>query len=113
MPRFPIPRGRSRTNPPDAMSAVSSAELDLATLVENFKKNVTIKDRRFRLQTYKSTFVGSDAVQWMVTSGTAQTRDDAIKLGRLMQDAGLIEHCCRDHEYVFANELSHCLLYYA
>lgn len=82
------------------MAAVSSDNtgLDLAELIESFKKNVSIKDRRFRLQTYKNTFVGSDAVQWMVTSGTAETREDAVKLGLLMQEAGLIEHCVRDHE---------------
>lgn len=101
LPRLPVLR-RLPSNLPLAMATVSSdnSELDLAELVQNFKKNVSIKDRRFRLQTYKNTFVGSDAVQWMVTSGTAETREDAIKLGLLMQEAGLIEHCVRDHEYV-------------
>lgn len=78
----------------------SSADLDLDTLVDNFKKNVSVKDRRYRFKTYKKCFVGSDAVQWMVSSGTAETREDAVTLGLLMQEAGLIEHCVRDHEYV-------------
>lgn len=83
------------------MAAVSQdkSELDLAELVQSFRRNVSIKDRRFRLQTYKNTFVGSEAVQWLVTSGTAETREDAVKLGLLMQEAGLIEHCVRDHDF--------------
>lgn len=87
---------------PITMSSTTSNEdhkhLDLQDLVDRFKKNVPIKDRRYRLQTYKNCFVGSEAVQWLVTSGTAQTRADAINLGLLMQEAGLIEHCVRDHE---------------
>lgn len=75
-----------------------SSDLDIVELASKFKKNVTIKDRRWRLQTYKNCFVGSEAVQWLVTSGTANTRADAVKLGLLMQEAGLIEHCVRDHE---------------
>lgn len=87
------------------MSTSSSSQLserpdiDLDELVARFKKNVSIKDRRYRLTTYKDCFVGSEAVQWLVTSGTAQTRQDAINLGLLLQDAGIIEHCLRDHDF--------------
>lgn len=76
----------------------SSSDLDLHDLVTKFKKNVSIKDRRYRLHMYKNVFVGADAVQWMVTSGVAETRQDAVKIGLMMQEAGLIEHCVRDHE---------------
>lgn len=79
--------------------SVADRELDLDALVNNFRRNVPIKDRRFRLTTYKDTFVGAEAVQWLVTSGTAENRDDAVKLGLLMQEAGLIEHCVRDHDF--------------
>lgn len=78
----------------------SASDLDLNQLVSHFKKNVSIKDRRYRFTTYKDVFVGADAVQWMVTSGIAETRQDAVKIGLMMQEAGLIEHCVRDHEYV-------------
>lgn len=82
------------------MSVVTydNSELNILELTENFKKNVTVKDRRYRLSVYKDCFLGSEAVQWLVTSGTAQNRQDAVKLGLLMQEAGLIEHCLRDHE---------------
>lgn len=75
-----------------------SSGFDFDEFVSVFKRNVSVKDRRWRLQTYKDCFVGAEAVQWMVTSGAASTREDAVKLGSLMQEAGLIEHCVRDHE---------------
>lgn len=83
---------------PTMSAGSSNSELDLNELVMRFKKNVSIKDRRYRLHTYKDVFVGTDAVQWMVTSGLAETRQDAVKIGLMMQEAGIIEHCVRDHE---------------
>lgn len=83
------------------MSSAESSdttEFNLEEFVENFKRNVSIKDRRWRLQTFKNVFVGSDAVNWMVTSGVAETREDAVALGLMMQEAGYIEHTVRDHE---------------
>lgn len=92
----PVPQN---LNTMPTMSAnSSSSDLDLYDLVTQFKKNVSIKNRRYRLHMYKDVFVGADAVQWMVTSGVAETRQDAVKIGLLMQEAGLIEHCVRDHE---------------
>lgn len=85
---------------PTMTSQRDASNLDLNQLVESFKRNVPIKDRRWRLQIYKKCFVGSEAVQWMVTSGITRTREDAVKLGLLMQEKGFIEHCVRDHEYV-------------
>lgn len=35
----------------------------------------------------------------MITSGTVESRQDAVKLGLMMQEAGLIEHCVRDHDF--------------
>lgn len=90
---------RIHPNPCFTMSmSTDNLDFDLDELVENFKKNVSIKDRRYRLTTYKNCFVGSDAVQWMVTSGAAENREDAVKLGLLLQEKGIIEHCLRDHE---------------
>ncbi|CAN8067138.1 unnamed protein product [Agarophyton chilense] len=89
----------SPANNAAAPAAHDPPELDLGELATRFKSNVSIRDRRYRLQTYKDCFVGSEAVQWLVTSGTAQSRADAVRLGLLMQEAGLIEHCLRDHDF--------------
>ncbi len=80
-------------------SEASTADLDVFELLDLFKRNVVVKDRKYRLTTYKQVFIGSEAVQWLVTSGTAQTRDDAVRIGQLLQDAGFIEHCLREHDF--------------
>lgn len=77
---------------------LEESNMNLGELTEKFLKNVSIKDRRARFHTFKNCFVGSEAVQWMVSSGIAQSREDAVKLGLLMQDEGIIEHVVRDHE---------------
>lgn len=74
--------------------------MDISELLLLFRRNVVIKDRKYRLSNYKKCFIGSEAVQWLVTSGTAENREDAVRLGQLLQDAGLVEHCLREHEYV-------------
>ncbi|KAI0558906.1 Pyridine nucleotide-disulfide oxidoreductase [Gracilaria domingensis] len=82
-----------------ATGSTSATELDLGDLAARFRNNVTVKDRHYRLQTYKQCFVGSEAVQWLVTSGTAHSRADAVRLGLMMQQAGIIEHYLRDHDF--------------
>lgn len=97
-------RVHKRVRPVVTMSSttpsVSDSGLDISELLALFRKNVQVKDRKYRLGTYRKCFVGSEAVQWLVTSGTAQNRQDALRLGQLLQDAGFIEHCLREHEYV-------------
>eukprot|EP00177_Eucheuma_denticulatum_P003913 GFKZ01007075.1.p1 GENE.GFKZ01007075.1~~GFKZ01007075.1.p1 ORF type:complete len:688 (-),score=132.43 GFKZ01007075.1:377-2401(-) len=81
------------------MSAQPHPTPNLDELVADLKQNLAIKDRRFRLTTYKACFVGTEAVQYMVTTGVAQSRQDAVNLGLLMQESGIIEHCVRDHDF--------------
>lgn len=76
-----------------------TAELDIDNLLVRFRKSVEIKDRKYRLSTYKKCFVGSDAVQWLVTSGTTETREDAVRVGQTLVDSGYIEHCVREHAF--------------
>lgn len=72
----------------------------LNDLAESFRKGVEIKDRKYRLSTYKQCFVGSEAVDFLVASGAAETREDAVQLGKaLAQEYHLFEHVTRDHEF--------------
>lgn len=64
------------------------------------KAGVEIKDRKYRLTLYKECFVGSEAVDFMVSQGVARSRSDAVKLGNaLIADFHIIEHVTRDHEF--------------
>lgn len=59
--------------------------VDFAKLVSEFKDGVSIKDRKYHMKTYKSCFIGKEAVTWLINSGWANTREEAIELGNLLQ----------------------------
>ena len=81
----------------DLSKAEFAQELDV--LADEFKKNVEIKDRKHHLKTYKQCFIGKDAVDYLVSAGHAMTRDDAVSLGRALQQSYLFEHVTRDHQF--------------
>jgi pyruvate/2-oxoglutarate dehydrogenase complex dihydrolipoamide dehydrogenase (E3) component len=73
----------------------------LNDIAEDFKKHVTVADRTYRLKTYKECFIGSEAVDYLLASGVATTRSDAVQIGQgLMDDPFYIfEHVARDHPF--------------
>lgn len=88
-------------------SIMESADFDkdLSEIAAQFKQDVKLADRSYRLKTYKQCFVGSDAVDYLVQSGATATREDAVLLGNAFVEMHLIEHVLRDHnfkdEYLF------------
>jgi hypothetical protein len=40
--------------------------LNVEALVANMRANIEVKDRKYHLTTYKSVFLGSDGVNWML-----------------------------------------------
>lgn len=74
-------------------------QADLDNIALKFKQNVKLEDRMFRLKTYKQVFVGTDAVDYLIKSGAASSREDAVELGKALQQAGLFEHVFRDHGF--------------
>lgn len=53
---------------------------------EAFCMYVHIRDRRFRMQSCKKTFVGSEAVDAIIYAGLGKTRGQAVQLGRKLQN---------------------------
>eukprot|EP00533_Pseudo-nitzschia_delicatissima_P008001 CAMPEP_0116087272 /NCGR_PEP_ID=MMETSP0327-20121206/5279_1 /TAXON_ID=44447 /ORGANISM="Pseudo-nitzschia delicatissima, Strain B596" /LENGTH=681 /DNA_ID=CAMNT_0003578337 /DNA_START=68 /DNA_END=2113 /DNA_ORIENTATION=- len=80
-------------------------QMDLDKIALQFKENVKLEDRMFRLKTYKQVFVGTEAVDYLIKSGAATNREDAVELGKALQQMGIFEHVFRDHgfedEYLF------------
>lgn len=72
---------------------------DIEALAVRFKENVKIEDRTYRLKTYKQVFVGSEAVDYLVASGTTATREDAVLLGKALKQTHIFEHVLRDHDF--------------
>lgn len=72
----------------------------LQQIASSFRSGVEVKDRKYRLMTFKQCFIGSDAVDFMVSNGIASNREEAIKLGQsLMTELSLFEHVTRDHPF--------------
>jgi len=72
---------------------------DLDDIALRFKQNVKLEDRQFRLKTYKQVFVGTDAIDYLIKSGAASSRGDAVELGKALQQMKLFEHVHRDHDF--------------
>jgi len=49
--------------------------------------------------TYKQVFVGTEAVDYLVKSGAANSREDAVELGKALQQMNLFEHVVREHGF--------------
>jgi len=59
-----------------------------------FYKLAVVRDRKYRFRTYRSTFVGKDMVDSMIVSGLAESRKQAVALGRaITENFDLFEHC--------------------
>lgn len=70
-----------------------------AEILRRFQASVDVRDRKYRLQTYPRCFVGSHAVSALTAGGVAVSRQDALRIGALLLDAGQIEHCLREHNF--------------
>jgi hypothetical protein len=57
-----------------------------------------IKDRRDRLNLYPVCFIGSEAVDWLVQRQNC-TREEAIALGQLLIERGIIHHVSDEHPF--------------
>jgi hypothetical protein len=58
-----------------------------------------VKDRSYRMQTFRSVIVGREAVEWMVDEGVASCTNEAVVKGQALIDAGLLSHVTKDHEF--------------
>ncbi|GMH39912.1 hypothetical protein BSKO_07816 [Bryopsis sp. KO-2023] len=71
----------------------------MAKIAEQLITNLTIKDRSFRMKTYKNCFLGSDAVGFLTSMGYAKGDADAIALGDRLIDMGILHHVTKDHSF--------------
>jgi hypothetical protein len=81
------------------MSGEMEFKKDLDEIAGQFKENVKLEDRTYRLKKYKQVFVGSEAVDYLVNSGAVTSREDAVELGKALQELHIFEHVLRDHPF--------------
>ncbi len=73
---------------------------DLKVLVKQMRSpgGVIIQDRHYRLNIYPACFIGSDVVNWLVEKQN-YTREEAIELGQILLERGIIHHVLDQHHF--------------
>ena len=57
------------------------------------KKQISVKDRRWRLKIYKDCFVSKDAIDWICKNiSNVKNNAEAVKYGQLLESYGLVSH---------------------
>eukprot|EP00884_Botryococcus_braunii_P007757 jgi/Botrbrau1/16983/Bobra.49_2s0043.2 len=76
---------------------VRSRYTELVQLAEKMQMGIEIKDRVYRLKTYRNCFIGHEAIDWLVSQGHSVDSASAVRLGQQMVQAGLVHHVTDDH----------------
>ena len=72
----------------------------LPQIASRLYDGLEVRDRRFRLKTYQTCFVASEAVDFMMQNQIVDSRQEAVKLGlRLQKKMGFWHHVCDDHDF--------------
>jgi len=78
---------------------------DLIKLMRDPKEGVEIKDRKHRITTFRTCFIGSEAVEW-ICNKLKYTRLQAVSVGQMLVDRGFLhsvnyQHGFRDKDYMY------------
>jgi len=60
---------------------------------------LAIKDRSYHLKNYKSCFIASELVEWLISSGEATDKKQAVELGQLLVNTDYIHHVVDEHNF--------------
>ncbi|KAL3810425.1 hypothetical protein ACHAXA_005633 [Cyclostephanos tholiformis] len=84
-------------------SLVAKTPKERLTLLEiaiKLEQNVEVRDRYYHLRKYPQCFVCSEAVDYLVESKIASSREDAVRIGNeVMANVGNFEHVCEEHDF--------------
>ena len=72
-------------------------ERKLSALASALKENIPIKDRKHHFRNYPSTFLGRDALDWLICSKNASSIAEAKQLGNILISAGYFHHVHDEH----------------
>lgn len=85
-----------RVEPSDSSQTIST---DLDYISDAFEEGVEVGVHSYHYRNYRNTFVGRDAVTFLVTNHMAKSRQDAVRVGNLLLDRGIFKHCVDDHNF--------------
>jgi potassium efflux system protein len=61
-------------------------------LADMMRWGIDIKDRRWKHKNYIMTFLGNEAVDWLMRTLLIQNRNEAIEIAQIMMDRSIIHH---------------------
>jgi len=73
---------------------------DLIQLLKDPNEGLARKTRKYKKQEYKKAFIGSEAVDWMVSKMRIKTRKAAVQLGETLLHRGIIEHVSHSEPFL-------------
>ena len=68
------------------------------------RDGVRVGRRKHRFKQYRNVFVGKEAVDWMLENGHADTREQAVKLGRQLVKHGQVAHVTMERNFEDAHQ---------
>ena len=72
-------------------------EKKLSALASALKENIPIRDRKHHFRNYPSTFLGRDALEWLISSKNASSMAEAKQMGNILISAGYFHHVHDEH----------------
>jgi hypothetical protein len=72
---------------------------DLALCSRLLQQPNLVGSRLYLLKTYEDVIVGREVVDYMMQTGLASTREQCVRKGRSLVEAGLIYHVTFDHDF--------------
>jgi len=60
---------------------------------------VPVQDRTHKFRTYKSVFIGSEAVTWLVANRFAKSRQEAVEIGNQLLKNDVFHHAVHEHKF--------------
>mmetsp|Transcript_23647 Transcript_23647/g.39676 ORF Transcript_23647/g.39676 Transcript_23647/m.39676 type:complete len:501 (+) Transcript_23647:261-1763(+) len=95
-PPRPAPVAKPRT---DADVTFGSHTATYASILVDLEKGLSIQDRTYKLTTYPKCFVGSEAVDILMSQFQLKTREEAVKAGEQLLQSGMLEHVTAEHGF--------------
>jgi Protein tyrosine and serine/threonine kinase/Domain found in Dishevelled, Egl-10, and Pleckstrin (DEP)/Leucine rich repeat len=69
------------------------------SLMSQMNLKSIIKDRKWRFRKYRSCLVGKKVVKYLLESGIAVDKFEAIAIGQMMMRVGYLEHVVQEHDF--------------
>ena len=97
----------------DTTKNLSNVDSELLEIADIFRQGIKIRHNRHRGKVYRNSFIGSQAVDFLVNSSLAKNRREAVELGRRLKDEiNLFDHVTRSHpfsdDFLFYRLEAHC-----